>query len=229
MDLESRMLILKDEKPFAKGGHRACYRHPSDPKKCVKIMTSDWRTTGRRAKASWLDRVCRPKWYFHDNLFEYRFLKGEEKRVGEAAWEFLPRAYEILETDVGESESLVVDLITDTDGEVSVTLVEYLWENGMTDECREALRAMWRGVEENRIFVQGRPDNLVVQKRSDGTCRCYAIDGFGFAQLIPLLRWSSGVAAKRFRKRKEKLRRSIDRILQQREDNSAAPDKGFLL
>jgi len=116
------MLSLKREAPFAKGGHRACYRHPVDPTRCVKVMMDNWRTTARRMKAPWIVRKLRPKWYFHDNLYEFRFLRREEKRLREVAGEFIPRAYEILETDVG-------------DGSVSMTLSEYLWRNGMTDMC----------------------------------------------------------------------------------------------
>jgi len=220
------MLSLKDEMPFAKGGHRACYRHPADSSRCVKVMTEDWRTTARRMKAPWIVQKLRPKWYFHDNLYEFRFLTGEEKRLGEVAWEFLPRAYEILETDVGEG--LIVGLVQDEDGAISMTLTEYLWKNGMTDECKLALKKMWEGVERYGIFVQGRPDNLVVEQKGDGSCRCVAIDGFGFPQLIPLSKWWKKEARRKLNRRREKQGRSIKRLLDKRKEGGEISEKGFL-
>ena len=221
------MLSLQGETPFAKGGHRACYRHPVDPTRCVKVMMDNWRTTARRMKAPWIVRKLRPKWYFHDNLYEFRFLRREEKRLREVAGEFIPRAYEILETDVGEG--LIVDLIKDEDGSVSMTLSEYLWQNGMTDTCEAALEKMWEGLVRYGIFVQGRPDNLVVEQRGDGSCRCVAIDGFGFPQLIPLSRWWKREARRKLNRRKEKQRRSIEEILDKRKDGEKVSEKRFLL
>ena len=221
------MLSLQGETPFAKGGHRACYRHPGDPTRCVKVMMDNWRTTARRMKAPWIVRKLRPKWYFHDNLYEFRFLRREEKRLREVAGEFIPRAYEILETDVGEG--LIVDLIKDEDGSVSMTLSEYLWQNGMTDMCEAALEKMWEGLVRYGIFVQGRPDNLVVEQRGDGSCRCVAIDGFGFPQLIPLSRWWKREARRKLSRRKEKQRRSIEEILNKRKDGEKVSEKRFLL
>ena len=226
MDLKSGMLSLKDEKPFAKGGHRACYRHPDDPSLCVKVMTEDWRTTARRMKAPWIVRKLRPKWYFHDNLYEFRFLRGEEARLREVSREFIPRAHAILETDVGEG--LIVDLVQDEDGSISMTLSEYLWKNGLTNECEAALNTMWEGVEKYRIFVQGRPDNLVIKQRADGSCRCIAIDGFGFPQLIPLSKWWKKEARRKLNRRKESQRRSIEKILEKRKDGEKVSEKGFL-
>lgn len=221
------MLSLQGETPFAKGGHRACYRHPGDPTRCVKVMMDNWRTTARRMKAPWIVRKLRPKWYFHDNLYEFRFLRREEQRLREVAGEFIPRAYEILETDVGEG--LIVDLIKDEDGSVSMTLSEYLWQNGMTDTCEAALEKMWEGLVRYGIFVQGRPDNLVVEQRGDGSCRCVAIDGFGFPQLIPLSRWWKREARRKLSRRKEKQRRSIEEILNKRKDGEKVSEKRFLL
>ena len=79
------------------------------------------------------------------------------------------------------------------------------------------------------IFVQGRPDNLVVEQRGDGSCRCVAIDGFGFPQLIPLSRWWKREARRKLNRRKEKQRRSIEEILNKRKDGEKVSEKRFLL
>ena len=221
------MLNLEEETPFAKGGHRACYRHPNDSGKCIKVMTEDWRMADRRLRAHWIVRMCRPKWYFHENLAEYRILKSQEKRVGEVAWDYVPRAYEVISTDVGDG--LVVDLIQDHDGGISMTLTEYLWKNGLTKECQAALDTMWEGVERFRIFVQGRPDNLVVQQKLDGTCQCIAIDGFGFPQLIPLTKWCKKEARRKIARRKMRQQEAIEKFLEKRKEGVKVSEKGFLL
>ena len=190
-------------------------------------MTEDWRDCDRRRRAKPLVRLLRTKSYFHENISEFRFSEKLRKRVGEVAWEYVPQARELVVTDVGEG--LVVDLIRNHDGSIVITLAEYLARNGMTPECREAIDRMWAGLEEHRIFVQGRPDNLVVQEKEDGSCQCYAIDGFGLPYLIPLAQWFRPFTRKRFRRCISKHEKAVARILEQREKGEEVWTKGFRL
>jgi len=221
------MLILGKSEPFARGSHRACYYHPVRKDCCVKVMSYDWRTSNRLARTHWLAKLYRPKWYFHENLKEYHFSQKLKKRIGDKGREYVPQVHEVLETDRGDG--MIVDLITDHDGSLALTLSEYLWEFGLTESCQDALDRMWEGVEKYRIFVQGRPDNLVVRQNVDGSCHCYAIDGFGLAQLIPLAKWIPSITRKRFRQRKAKQQRSIQKLLEQRAAGEAGTRKGFRL
>jgi hypothetical protein len=109
-----KFLKLGNREPFARGSHRACFRHPESEDPCVKVMIEDWRVADRRLRAPWFVRTFRRKWYFHENLFEERYYRKLEQRIGEVARDFLPRCYGEVMTDQGEA--LVVDLIRDHDG-----------------------------------------------------------------------------------------------------------------
>jgi hypothetical protein len=221
------MIELKDQQPFGKGRHRAVYFHPDRKDRCLKVMTEDWRDADRRKRANWFVRMCRPKWYFHENLRELRFSEDLRNRVGDAGWEYIPQAHGLVSTDLGDG--LEVDLICDHDGELSLSLSEYLWKHGMTDEVELAIAQLWEGMERCRIFAHGRPDNVSVIQNADGTCRCVAIDGFGLPQLIPLAKWLGSARRKQFRKVKRKQARSIERILEERSTGELSNRKGFRL
>jgi hypothetical protein len=123
----------------------------------------------------------------------------------------------------------VVDLITDHDGAISLTLRGYLWRNGLTRACADALERLWCGLERHRIFAHGRPDNVVVRSRADGSCQCFAIDGFGLPQVIPLARWISSQRRKRFRRLRAKQWRAIDQLLRHRARGKRVSPKGLAL
>jgi len=112
---------------------------------------------------------------------------------------------------------MITDLITDHNGSISITLAEYIWRHGLTENCQNAIEDFWKGLQKNRIFVQGRPDNVVVHQKADGTCQLYAIDGFGFPQLIPVAKWIPSLRAKRFRKLMRKQEKSIQIVLKNRD------------
>ncbi len=217
---------LGDVEPFGRGTHRACYHHPDSADLCVKVMIEDWREAGRRKRAHWLVRLCRPKWYFHENLSEFRFYHRIEKRVGEAAREFMPKCYELVMTDHGEG--MVVDLICDHDGKVSQTLAGYLFRHGLTRECEEALDYFWAGLEKYRIFSRGRPDNVVVRQKAEGGIALVAIDGFGLSQLIPIAGWIPSRAKARLERWRDKQKRAIAKAIELRRSGRRLTDKGVV-
>lgn len=212
VNLLFKMLEIKTLEPFGRGNHRKVYRHPESQDLCVKVMSQDWRETAQRVRAPWYVKLLRPKWYFHENLAECRFAKGVEKRLGELAWNFMPRCHGFVETDLGEA--LVVDLILDHDGRISMSLSDYLWEFGMTEECEKALEDFWKGLKKYMIFARGRPDNVSVRQNEDGSLQIIAIDGFGVSQLIPLGRWISSEGQKRLEKWRKKQKRAIAEALE---------------
>lgn len=220
------MIELKGQSPFGRGSHRAVYQHPGKKERCLKVMTEDWRKCKRRERAGWLSRTCRSKRYFHENLNELHFSESQRKRLGEIGADYFAQSYGFVETDLGEA--LEVDLITDHDGKISVSLKEYLLKSGMTTECEEAIEFFWDGVMKHGIFLQGRPDNVSTKRLSDGSCRILAIDGFGLPQLLPMAKWF-GYARQRFlRKRRAKQDAVIKKILKARETGEDLGDKGMV-
>jgi len=151
----SKMIKLSDTTPFAHGNHRKVYRHPDHANRCLKVMTEDWRQCDRRKRANVIARLERPRWHFHENESELHFSTGLGKRVGSAAWNFVARAHGIMETGLGPA--LEVDLITDHDDGISLTLKEHVWRHGLTPECKKALEEFWQRLDEHSCLWRPAP------------------------------------------------------------------------
>jgi hypothetical protein len=98
----------------------------------------------------------------------------------------------------------------------------------LTEECEDGLSRFWEGLERYRIFTRGRPDNVVVQKRADGSCHLYAIDEFGLPQLIPVAQWVQSQTGKRLRKWRRSQEKAIAEALKLRESGQRLTEKGMI-
>ncbi len=227
------MIKLNEEVAFACGHHREVYRHPNKPERCLKLMTEDWEECKRSLRASPFLRAIpfynlfRPRWYYHENEGELHFSEVLRRRVGPAAWDFVSQAYGFVESDLGEV--LEVDLITDHDGEISLSLKEYAWKYGITDPCREALDIFWKQLDEEWVFIQGQPDNISVRQMADGRCQMVAIDGYTYYQVIPLSKWFRREQRRTLQKRRRSQERALQTILKQRENGEDITKEGMLL
>jgi hypothetical protein len=92
--------IIKD--PIGRGKQRACYVHPDDPRKAIKISSGEINTHSRR---------------------EIKFYRKLQKRGG-VDEKHIPKFYGLCETNLGQG--IVVDLIRNYDGEVSRPLDELI-------------------------------------------------------------------------------------------------------
>jgi len=220
------MIKLQETSPFAHGNHRAVYRHPSNPARCLKFMTEDFKENNRWKKSSWLSKLVRPRRYYQDNDAELHFSKQVKKRIGNEISTFIAEAHGYVDSDLGSI--LEVDLIRDHDGEISLSLKEYLYRKGMTPECQIALDSFWDQLEKNWIFVHGRPDNLSVSQASDGSCQLYAIDGYAFGQFIPLAKWFRKDQKRLLNKRKRNQAKKIQHILNVKDNGGDITNNGFI-
>ena len=108
-------------------------------------------------------------------------------------------------------------------------LKEYVWRNGYTTECENALDDFWTLLNQNWVFVEARPDNLSVRQDLDGDCQIFAIDGYAYGQFIPLSKWFKKERIRVLQKRRRKQRVVIDEILKQRESGEILSPQGFQL
>lgn len=221
------MIKLSDQRPIGRGSHREVYLHPTDNTFCLKVMIEDWKESGRRRRASWLSRVCRPKRYFHENLGELHFSKKQVARIGDRAENYLALSEKMVETDKGRA--LKVQFIRDHDGAISLSLKAYLLKFGKTDELTVAIHNFWEGVLKHGLFLQGRPDNVLVKQQADGSCQLIAIDGFGLPHILPLAKWFMHFRRRFLNKRLAKQNKSIETILAARESGKNLGNKGMVL
>ena len=150
-------VLQLNEPPIGIGQERACYRHPDDASKVVKIQrgASDQQT--RR---------------------ELEFYRRLAKR-GVDDYSHLPRYHGIVETNLGPG--FVVDLVADYDGGISRSLWWHFERGYPLAEFLPYLDDLRRYLLDNRIVFSvdmGRY-NVLFQKLSPEQARLVIIDGLG--------------------------------------------------
>lgn len=212
------MIILKESQAFAHGNHREVYKHPDNPKRCLKLMTEHWKDSPRWQRANILGKIFRPHTYFNENESEYQFSKATKKKIGTHAADFIAIAHGYVESDRGQV--LEVDLIADDNGETSLSLKEFIWRYGLTEPCETAIEKFWTQLHEHWVFVQARPDNLSIKELDDGSLQIFAIDGYAYTQFIPLAKWFLKEKNRKLAKFKRNQQLQIDHILAARESGN---------
>ena len=206
---------LKDREPFGKGGNRLCFVHPNDPEKCIKVRRPDFSLEQRRKKKGF-PKNLRPLSSFDDNLEEHRTMHALNERFGEVLYEHVSRCYGFESTDMGAG--LCSELIRDADGLISITLKQYLWDWGLTDEIDAAI-----GVLERWLCSYGVPTrdlllhNLVVQQNADRSVwRIVIIDGVGSSSFLPLALMPKAMCVAKARRKALNLHERVRELLGQR-------------
>lgn len=143
--------------PLGVGQERACYVHPDDPDKVVKVQRGDADKQTRR------------------ELAFYRWLD----RRGDVSYDHIPRFYGKVETNLGPG--FVVDRIRDFDGAESQALWWYFERGYPLAEFGPYLEELRQALLDNRIVFcvdMGR-FNVLFRRESPGDARLVVIDGLG--------------------------------------------------
>lgn len=117
------MIILQGVEPMAHGLFRACYPHPDQQDKCVKIALKD-HPLPKRAKLIDLKEPTDPNLR---ELFAYKKLKARGVPVESR----FPAVHDLVDTDLGQG--LLVDRIDAALPEGALTLRDYI-EKGVRGE-----------------------------------------------------------------------------------------------
>jgi hypothetical protein len=165
--------------PIARGKQRACYVHPDDPRKAIKISSGDINTQSRR---------------------EIKFYRKLQKRGG-VDEKHIPKFYGLCETNLGQG--IVVDLIRNYDGEVSRPLNWYLAQGCLIEEFEPYLDELIHSFLHNLIIFNHdlTIGNLLVQKFSTRKTRLVAIDGLGDVTPLGWLDFFPLLARRKIRRR----------------------------
>lgn len=205
-------LLLSQEKPFARGGNRLCFLHPSNPLQCIKVRRPDFSLEDlRRSKR--FPKNLRPLSAFDDNLEEYRVICKLLEEKGEGVFAHIYRCYGFIDTDLGPG--LVTELIRDADGLISISLKEYIWLEGLNKSCREALNTLTQFWLDHLIPSRDLlTHNVVVQlDERKNVKRLVVIDGLGSSFVIPDNLLPIGYRRKRLLRRIERFEERIDMFL----------------
>ncbi len=154
------MIILKDEDFVGKGNERACYIHPEDKNKAIKITYEN--NNRKESKQTKL---------------EVNYYKELEKRRM-TNFKHLPKYFGEVKTDKGAG--FVVELIRDFDGEVSKTFEYYLKKDGVLKYKKELEEYKQYFLDNCIIFNYGMmPKNILLRKNSETDFDLVLIDGLG--------------------------------------------------
>ena len=151
--------------PIGKGKKRACYVHPEDPRKAIKIPIGEISAQSRR---------------------EIKFYRNLKKRH-KTSIPHIPKFYGLCETNLGQG--IVVDLIRNYDGEISRPLNWYLAEGYPIEYFESCLVELRQSLLENLIIFRHdlTIENLLLQKLSTTTAHLVAVGGLGDAVALDWL------------------------------------------
>ena len=175
------MIHLNDQRPFASGGNRICYRHPQQKDRCLKVLRKDRLPSQRRSQKKFPANLRKID-FFDENIVELQALNYLHAHYPAAIRDHLPETFGLIPTDKGVAH--MTSLILDEDGLVSQTLEQYIWEHGLNSVVAKSIakfKLSWRSqTPSTRDLI---PHNLVLQHR-DATARLVLIDGFGRKPLM---------------------------------------------
>ncbi|MEH6578321.1 MAG: YrbL family protein [Amphritea sp.] len=199
------------EQAFSQGGNRLCFVDPGDNRRCIKVPRHDRTPEIKRAKKRGLAKL-KPLTSFDDNHEEFLVFQRIARLVGDEAFELLPRCYGYFETEYGPG--LCSELIRDDDGQISMSLKQYLWLYGYTDELKlvvEQFRQRWQvlAIPSRNLLLH----NIVVQMVSEKISRLVVIDGLGWPDLIPFAYYCKSMARRKAARKASRLNGAIEKLL----------------
>lgn len=151
-------LILTDEHFIAKGGERACYLHPEDNTKIIKII--------------YIDGI-----HNNQNELEYSYMNYLINKKIELT--HITNCYGYVETTLGKG--LVFDRVQDYNGVFSKSF-RYMIAHKLIDKKEQLLllNELKIYLEKNKImFVDNSMTNIFYKKISDSKSKLVIIDGLG--------------------------------------------------
>jgi hypothetical protein len=187
-------------RPIGRGKERACYIHPDDPRKAIKISMGKVRDQTRR---------------------DIRFYRKLGRRtISENP--HIPGFYGLCETNLGEG--MVVDLIRNYDGEISRPLNWYLAQGAPIEEFDAYLEELKHSFLQNLIIFNHDMTigNLLFQKSSSRSARLVAIDGLGDVVALDWLNWFPFLVRRKIERRWGRFIARVYRAREVREQREAA-------
>ncbi|MFA7553093.1 MAG: YrbL family protein [Spongiibacteraceae bacterium] len=196
---------------FARGGNRLCFVDPRDSNNCIKVARPDRAPAIKKNEKSF-PASLKPLSAFDDNAEEFRVYTHIKRQIGDAAFELIPRCTGFVETNFGRG--LGSEIIKDDDGKISLTLKQYLWLFGETDDLKEALtvfKQRWQllGMPSRNLLLH----NIVVQQAKGKIQRLVVIDGLGWPDVLPIAYYCRAVAQRKAKRKAARLADAIAALL----------------
>jgi len=217
------VIDLSNQKPFASGYNRDCYRHPNLPNRCLKIIRPE--NIQVRYQKQVTAKKLLGKSRLNDNKQEQAahrqsailalISKGQENTV----WSHLPKFHGKTATSHGPANDS--ELILDPSGAPGQTLEHYLRQNGFDAPIKAASARFCKWLESTNILTRNLlPHNLVIGQRNNQP-ELFLVDGLGAPSVQNLL---SAVPAWRARYITRRISRFYKRITWELSDRQQSWD-----
>lgn len=178
---------FSDWEVIGKGTERVCYKHPDDPRRCVKLS---------------------PKSNSKQTHREIRYLNFLKKRG--VPFTFIPEFYQVVETK--DFIGMEVELVSNRDGTRALNLEYYLMAHhspvdiGAFKQALEELKAYL--LEFNVIPCDLLLSNMLVVEEEEGI-RVRLIDGYGAAEFLPFSNYLPVVGRRKIQRKWDKFINNI--------------------
>jgi hypothetical protein len=182
--------------PLAAGSERQIYQHPLEPSLLIKVIVHPKRKAnaipaGRRNKAFHREDVYT---VFQSELVEYVATEIQSKAHGNPVP--MARIAGFAHTSLGLG--LVVEKITDGDGNMAPTLKQLVEQRGFDASLQQQLEEFFSILAlDHVIFNDVGGSNIVYGCNAAGRHGMYLVDGFGIKQVIPVYAWSKTLNRRR--------------------------------
>jgi hypothetical protein len=201
------MIILSDKKAFAKGGKRACYRHPEQLGSCLKVFLRGRTPLDQKQADPWWKQL-RPTSVYDENIRDAHNLSQIYEKIGNEAEHHFPKSEGLVDTDLGTALSL--QLIRDHDGNISASAKEYIIINGITPQLEAAIKALGAFLLKHLIlFRDPFPHNIAIRTNANQSLEAVIIDGLGDSSVLPFHFIVPGLTQKKIRKKHARLLKGI--------------------
>lgn len=201
------MISLKNLEPFACGGKRACYQHPEQPQRCLKVYLPGRSPEDQKQADPWWKQL-RPSSAYDENIRDSKNVAQIYAQAGKIAGKHFPEIEGTIDTDLGSA--LCLELICDHNGDISQSAKEYIINHGITPELEAAIEALGAFLLEHKIlFRDPFPHNISIRIQSDGSMDAVIIDGLGDSSFLPYHRFIPGLTAKKIKKKHARLKKGV--------------------
>lgn len=172
-------MLQISSRPIGKGKERACYVHPEDPRKAIKISMGKVNQQTRR---------------------DIKFYRKLARRPATGN-RHIPEFHGLCETNLGKG--MVVDLIRNYDGEISRPLNWYLAQGVPIEDFDAYLEELKQSFLRDLIIFNHdlTIGNLLFQRTSTRSARLVAIDGLGDVVAIDWLNNFPTLVRRKIRRR----------------------------
>ena len=193
-DSSTHPVELREADEVARGGSRICYRHPTNPKTCLKVEL--------------------PETPLAPNAKEWIYFRKLQRLRPRYDYYSVARCLGPVATSKGSA--LAYELICDPDGSVCRTLEQVIKNQWRGYDKIKVLQSVEICI--NDLLAQSiaardvAPWNVVIQRRGNGTYRSVLVDGIGHRDFVPLVDYHFSYAKRRISRHVGRF--GLDRIAQ---------------